>query len=146
MRSGVFVGMYLLAAVVGCRNDVVGDPPLPDAGFEGEGEDGGEGEGEEECPSQPAVSVHLADADRFPICTPGAVTLSQGDFTEVAAVVTDDVGDCRHEGALDRTGAITVAIDAEGFVSSTRTVNVTSSETCVGVPVTARLNLNLTAE
>jgi hypothetical protein len=146
MRSGVFVGMSLLAAVVGCRNDVVGDPPLPDAGFEGEGE-GGEGEGEvDECPSQPAVSVHLADADRFPICTPGAVTLSQGDFTEVAAVVTDDVGDCRHEGAFDRVGAITVVIDADGFASSTRTVNVTSSATCVGIPVTARLNLNLTAE
>ncbi len=146
MRSGVFVGMCLLAAVVSCRNDVVGDPPLPDAGFEGEGEGGGEGEGEDECPSLPAVSVHLADADRFPICAPGSVTVSQGDFSEVAAVVTDDVGDCRHEGAFDRVGTFTVVIDAEGFVSSTRTVNVTSSTTCVGDPVTARLNLNLTAE
>lgn len=136
----------LAAAILGCRNDVVGEPPLPDAGFEGEGE-GVEGEGEvDECPSAPAVSVRIADAAGFPVCTAGAVTLSQDAFSEVAAVVTDDVGDCRHEGAFDRLGAITVAIDVDGFVPSTRTVNVTSSPNCVGIPVTTRLNLTLTAE
>jgi hypothetical protein len=141
MRAVVAV---VLVMVSGCRNDVVGDPPLPDAGFEGEGE-GGEGE-VDECPSFPAVSVRLADGSGFPICTAGVVTLSQDAFSEVAHVVTDDVGDCRHEGADDRIGAISVAIDAEGFLPSTRTVNVTSTPNCVGQPVTARLNLTLTPE
>ena len=61
------VAVVVVVAVSGCRNDVVGEPPLPDAGFEGEGE-GAEGEGEGECAdADAAVSVHIADDTGFPI-------------------------------------------------------------------------------
>ncbi len=137
------VAVVVVVAVSGCRNDVVGEPPLTDAGFEGEGE-GAEGEGEGECAdADAAVSVHIADDTGFPICSSGAVTLVEGDFSEVATVVTDDTGDCRHEGGFGRPGTYAVTIAVDGFATVTRTATAPSTGDACGNPLTARFNLTL---
>ena len=142
----VVVAVVVVSGFVGCRNDIVGEPPLPDAGFEGEGEGSeGEGEGEGEAchGGVPAISVRIEDDTGFIICTADAVTLTDGEYTEVAVVVRVGGEECRHQGGFRRPGTYDVTIAVDGFVTRQVPLTAVAGGNACGDPVTTSLSLAL---
>ncbi len=147
LLSSLAAALMLMMVVSGCRNDIVGEPPLPDAGFEGEGE-AGEGEGEgESCDGDgvAAISIRLDDNTRFIRCDAGTVTVTDGDFSEVARVVVidADAGECRHQAGFRRPGTYAVAIAVPNFVTRNVTLTAAVGDNPCGDPVTTSLSLTL---